>query len=853
MNSRLVCLVLFSACLPATPVELVFELDSAAVNPVLQHCTDLRPNPAWAPVAGAAVTPLGNDRFKAAFTELPGDRHFFRLAAETGCPDSRYVAHEVRAVSSSSFELQVETARDLPLRVCYHPSTDPSQISYRRCEFSDRFGSAGREHVQDITGLAPATAYTVVIQSSADVGTSPADCDTMAWEDISCPIQVTTAAAGIRELSLADFSGSPLENASEGNFTSPSAPGDNQQIRVRIQPQSHWGASGKYLLDPSVKEAWASWCMKLDPNWSINDGAKMPGFTSHVNGGSGGIAGGNGGGWAGLCKSWSARTLIDNPGGQFSDLLRIYLYHLDNRNDDYAGASADDHPCIVNPGNPQTNPNQRRFGNMVGSNDPAARVLGDGEWHCITQHIKLNTLNPASNDPGQVFRDGETRLYIDGQLTGEKTGIHFTNNPDYHNIAFWLQVYHGGSGVADSIDDVYFDSIRISEGPINNTPCACAGDDNPPPPPPPPPPPDGLATPQNLAGNVVASGVALSWNAVPNADGYSIYRDGEWLRSQSGTAYTDTTAASGTTYRYKVTAWGGDPRIFSPFTDEIAVGGGGGDAFEKVGNPLTNSYTESGQINRTEDAAWGNWGAPAPPSGERDWLKVPINKDSFWGVGHRNPLFDGTEGWMAYSMRLVNWNQSKYATKLPGPSARLTIGHQKIESASDQASYDRVVGGSGGGGSERSGGPNGLGKSWSARMTIGAVVTDYTSKGELAYELYHSDSTNIRSDGRQFGDSEKWRVNGVNSAQILDEDWHDIKHYIKLNDIGQNNGILRGYFDGSLAYERTDIHFTDDPQFRQVAMFLNVYHGGSTPATDDFTFYMDNIRYNAGPVDRTGP
>ncbi len=405
---------------------------------------------------------------------------------ENTCPDARYITHNVTAITHESTQLEVEMSQNLPMRLAYYPSSDPSAIEYRVCEFSANYGAAGNEHLQTITGLNSSTAYTIIIQTSQDVGISTADCSTMNWEDISCPFTVTTAATpNANNLTLSDFNYNvkAAENAFEGNFTSPASPGDTEQIKVTIQPQSanttspgYFGFSGKHLLDPSVKEAWVSWYMKLGPNWTPTDGVKLPGFTSHENGGTGGIAGGNGGGWAGLCKSWSARTLIATPtAGSNADLLRIYLYHLDNTNYGYNGGSINDHPCIVNPGNPQTDPAERRYGNMVGGSDVNAQVLGDGNWHCVTQYIKLNTLNTnAPNAPNAAFRDGETRLYIDGVLTGQKTGIHFTNNPDYHNIAFWLQVYHGGSAdTSGTTHDVFFDCISVSEGSTNDLQCAC--------------------------------------------------------------------------------------------------------------------------------------------------------------------------------------------------------------------------------------------------------------------------------------------------------------------------------------------------------------------------------------------
>ena len=267
--------------------------------------------------------------------------------------------------------------------------------------------------------------------------------------------------------------------------------------------------------------------------------------------------------------------------------------------------------------------------------------------------------------------------------------------------------------------------------------------------------------------------------------------------------------------------------------------------YSTIDNPLTQVYSD--QFQRIQDASMGSWGSPAAPSGASEWLKVPINQGSFWGIALRNPMLPAeTEGWISYWMRLTNWNNSEYSTKLPGPSAALTEG------ASSSQQFPTVAGGNGGGGAGgTSGGPTNKGKSWSARMTITPVKSQWTTKGELGYELYHRDSPAKGSDGRVFGETQRWRLNGVNSAQILDEKWYRIKHYVKLNDIGRSNGVLRGYLNGELAYERTDISFADNPEYRNIALFLNVYHGGTIPATDDFEFYIDGIRFNVGPIDLT--
>ena len=62
-----------------------------------------------------------------------------------------------------------------------------------------------------------------------------------------------------------------------------------------------------------------------------------------------------------------------------------------------------------------------------------------------------------------------------------------------------------------------------------------------------------------------SGGVSLSWNAVPNAPRYNIYRKvgsggWSWLAASTGTGYTDTTAAPGSTYSYRMAVVSSDGR-----------------------------------------------------------------------------------------------------------------------------------------------------------------------------------------------------------------------------------------------------------------------------------------------------
>ena len=73
------------------------------------------------------------------------------------------------------------------------------------------------------------------------------------------------------------------------------------------------------------------------------------------------------------------------------------------------------------------------------------------------------------------------------------------------------------------------------------------------------------------------SGVQLSWNALPNAPRYNIYRkvgsgSWSWLAGTTGTSYTDTTASPGATYTYRMAVVSADGKtMLSPMSAEKSV------------------------------------------------------------------------------------------------------------------------------------------------------------------------------------------------------------------------------------------------------------------------------------------
>ncbi len=112
------------------------------------------------------------------------------------CPDARYVTHTVLETTTSSIKLKLETSQNLPLRLSYYPSANPSLIQYGGCEPTLNYGANGNEHIQTVSGLTALTEYMIVVQTSQDIGNTSADCPIMTWEDISCPIPIFTLPIG---------------------------------------------------------------------------------------------------------------------------------------------------------------------------------------------------------------------------------------------------------------------------------------------------------------------------------------------------------------------------------------------------------------------------------------------------------------------------------------------------------------------------------------------------------------------------------------------------------------------------------------------------------------------------------
>lgn len=176
---------------------------------------------------------------------------------------------------------------------------------------------------------------------------------------------------------------------------------------------------------------------------------------------------------------------------------------------------------------------------------------------------------------------------------------------------------------------------------------------------------------------------------------------------------------------------------------------------------------------------------------------------------------DVEEIYFRYYLRLSDSWQPTDSGKLPGIAG--TYANTQYE---------------GGWGGRRSTGENG----WSMRGLFTKPVEGENNplKGTLPVGNYMYHSEQIAS----YGDE-----NIFQSQPLKYNMWYSIEQYVQLNTPGQNNGIVRNWINGILVYENTSIKFRNEgyEHIKIDQVWVNLYHGGKTPAPYDMTAYIDNL------------
>ncbi len=120
---------------------------------------------------------------------------------------------------------------------------------------------------------------------------------------------------------------------------------------------------------------------------------------------------------------------------------------------------------------------------------------------------------------------------------------------------------------------------------------------------------------------------------------------------------------------------------------------------------------------------------------------------------------------------------------------------------------------------------------WSARGSFAGQTDD--SKTPIGFYCYHVDMKG------QYGSSWLWAQDRL--GYLKNNRWYCVEQYAKMNTPGRKDGILRGFVDGKLAFEKTDVRMRNVDTLKIETVWLNVYLGGSWTAQSNHHLYIDNV------------
>ena len=138
--------------------------------------------------------------------------------------------------------------------------------------------------------------------------------------------------------------------------------------------------------------------------------------------------------------------------------------------------------------------------------------------------------------------------------------------------------------------------------------------------------------------------------------------------------------------------------------------------------------------------------------------------------------------------------------------------------------------------------PNDGSNGWSARGSFFAIPEDLQASAVRGIGTYAYTATTKGQSG------EVWGWNRGPTGLIPKSRWTAVEQQVRMNEPGQDNGIMRVWIDGQLAFERTNIRWRTVPDLKVEAVWFNVYHGGTAKADRDMTLYIDNLVIARKPI-----
>jgi len=125
---------------------------------------------------------------------------------------------------------------------------------------------------------------------------------------------------------------------------------------------------------------------------------------------------------------------------------------------------------------------------------------------------------------------------------------------------------------------------------------------------------------------------------------------------------------------------------------------------------------------------------------------------------------------------------------------------------------------------------------WSARGLFQEVPPPGNPLGDtvpVGSYVYHADMPT------QYGDNHLWQNDY--RGYLERNRWYCIEQYLQMNTPGLQDGVMRVWIDGRLAWEKTDWRWRHIADLKIEEIWMNVYHGGTTPVGQDVHLYIDNV------------
>jgi S-layer homology domain len=177
----------------------------------------------------------------------------------------------------------------------------------------------------------------------------------------------------------------------------------------------------------------------------------------------------------------------------------------------------------------------------------------------------------------------------------------------------------------------------------------------------------------------------------------------------------------------------------------------------------------------------------------------------FYGFKGKGPL----GAWFRYYVWLERWRPT-YSGKLPGLSG--------VYGSSAKGCIPPEQGNPG----------------WSARLYWLPPGVDGVGVGETAIGsyVYHLDQPT------ECGNALAW-----NPGELERQRWHCIQGHVRMNTLGQSNGVLEGWIDGVKAFRRADLRFRLEGQksVRIKQFWLDVFFGGPSATPNKLVLRLDEI------------